>query len=78
MRIVARAVLLAAFVVVTAAVGNVVVTKRGSQSTPVLLDGFEAGFVWDAESTTDRAPQPDGDGTERGWRTSSNERGIQS
>ena len=29
----------------------VVVTKRGSTSTPVLVDGFEAGYVWDAKST---------------------------
>jgi hypothetical protein len=29
----------------------VVVTKRGSTSTPVLVDGFEAGYVWDSKST---------------------------
>jgi len=29
-----------------------VVTKRGSATTPVLVDGFEAGYVWDAKSTT--------------------------
>jgi len=29
----------------------VVVTERGSTATPVLVDGFEAGYVWDAEST---------------------------
>jgi len=29
----------------------VVVTARGSQSTPVLVDGFEAGYVWDSKST---------------------------
>jgi hypothetical protein len=29
----------------------VVVTARGSQSTPVLADGFEAGYVWDTKST---------------------------
>jgi hypothetical protein len=29
----------------------VVVTKRGSTTTPVLVDGFEAGNVWDAKST---------------------------
>jgi hypothetical protein len=33
----------------------VVVSKRGSQSTPVLLDGFEAGYVWDTKSTTSTA-----------------------
>ena len=29
----------------------VVVTKRGSTTTPVLVDGFEAGYVWDSKST---------------------------
>jgi hypothetical protein len=29
----------------------VVVTARGSQSTPVLVDGFEAGYVWDSKNT---------------------------
>jgi hypothetical protein len=29
----------------------VVVTKRGSSTTPVLVGGFEAGYVWDATST---------------------------
>ncbi|MBP1778781.1 MAG: Phage terminase, large subunit, family [candidate division NC10 bacterium] len=29
----------------------VVVTARSSQSTPVLVDGFEAGYVWDSRST---------------------------
>ena len=29
----------------------VVVTKRGSTPTPVLVDGFEAGYVWDSKST---------------------------
>ena len=29
----------------------VVVTKRGSTATPVLVDGFEAGYFWDAKST---------------------------
>jgi len=29
----------------------VVVTNRGSTPTPVLVDGFEAGYVWDAKST---------------------------
>lgn len=30
------------------------VTKRGSTTTPVLVDGFEAGYVWDAKSATGR------------------------
>lgn len=29
-----------------------VVSKRGSQITPVLVDGFEAGYVWDTKSTS--------------------------
>jgi hypothetical protein len=29
----------------------VVVTKRGTAATPVLVDGFEAGYVWDTKST---------------------------
>jgi hypothetical protein len=30
----------------------VVVSKRGTQITPVLVDGFEAGYVWDTKSTS--------------------------
>jgi len=29
----------------------VVVTSRGSQETPVLVDGFDAGYVWDTKNT---------------------------
>ena len=29
----------------------IVVIKRGTTSTPVLVDGFEAGYVWDTKST---------------------------
>jgi hypothetical protein len=32
-----------------------IVTKRGTNATPVLLDGFEAGYVWDTKSTASTA-----------------------
>jgi hypothetical protein len=34
---------------------SVVVSKRGSQITPVLVDGFEVGYVWDTKSTSSTA-----------------------
>jgi hypothetical protein len=33
----------------------VVVSKRRSQIMKVLVDGFEAGYVWDTKSTTSTA-----------------------
>jgi hypothetical protein len=33
----------------------VIVTKRGTTETPVLVDGFEAGYVWDTKSTASTA-----------------------
>jgi hypothetical protein len=45
----------------------VIVTKRGTTSTPALVDGFEAGYVWDTKSAAStstpntRRPLKDGD-----------------